>query len=818
MEKTECRQESSACNTQATSESQSTKNAQPGKSPTTPKTRKQAKIFGLGRGITSDDAEITGSRLPTSRQVLRCMMFHLQQGASKSLTRTEAAKVVLGKVTTFYDKAHIPMISEIKACQKMIKLLDENAKLRAIPLGRRSTPTVLAKLKQMDTDLNKTFQLWPPNVETLIKIPEDLQFLQSMKTDRAATFGSSDNVLAAQIQRRQERALSEAARRQRADQEMAATASCGFQNFSSTDESSSENDMPGPSNSECPSTSTSTPRSHHRKRSGTSAFIPHNILQSPKLVSLATRIKMTPAQQAMFTTGLIEECGGDQSKVVTSYASADRARRQVGEEIAASCKELWQPPKLASLHWDSKLMPSLTNPNVSDERLTVAVGNIHEVKLLGVPYYKPGTDCKSGDIITERTVKTLDSWHCKDSICNMVFDTTASNTGHISAACVTMQKALQKPLLWSGCRHHVGEVILTHVFNDLQIEQSRSPEVTLFSRFRKNYDLLPYNSDTPLAGFNLSQFNDCTQKLVEEWKAAALDILKSQLDQKRDDYREFVQLCITFLDGTEGTKFKRPGALHKARWMAKVLYSIKICLLEGPIQQLPHGTITTKHQLPKLREFVTFATLIYSPWWLTCSNATDAPWNDLNLFQRLLSYEVVNPDISRSAIRAFKRHLWYLTAEMVPLSLFSGKVPPDEKQAMADRLLAFKPNKEILAPCDRFGTGFGKPRFPEDINKSTTLADLISQDSWFTLQLLQINTEFLTEKVDNWPHSPAYQSSAVNVEAINVVNDCAERGVKLSSDFLTASKTEEHYQNVLQVVEQDRKSMPNLRKRKSDTN
>jgi len=38
------------------------------------------------------------------------------------------------------------------------------------------------------------------------------------------------------------------------------------------------------------------------------------------------------------------------------------------------------------------------------------------------------------------------------------------------------------------------------------------------------------------------------------------------------------------------------------------------------------------------------------------------------------------------------------------------------------------------------------------------------------------------------------------------VNDSAERGVKLSSDFLISAKSEKHYQNVLQVIEKNLKS------------
>lgn len=48
----------------------------------------------------------------------------------------------------------------------------------------------------------------------------------------------------------------------------------------------------------------------------------------------------------------------------------------------------------------------------------------------------------------------------------------------------------------------------------------------------------------------------------------------------------------------------------------------------------------------------------------------------------------------------------------------------------------------------------------------------------------------------------------------NVTNDCGERRLKLSADFTGAAKTEEHFQNVIQVVEADRKERPNLRKRK----
>ena len=135
------------------------------------------------------------------------------------------------------------------------------------------------------------------------------------------------------------------------------------------------------------------------------------------------------------------------------------------------------------------------------------------------------------------------------------------------------------------------------------------------------------------------------------------------------------------------TTFQHPGALHKARWMAKLIYCLKICLFEAQIQELPSGTITTKPQANNLTEFVNFVTLIYSTWWMQCSSSIDAPWNDLLMYKKLLKYQQINPTIARSALKAFNRHLWYLSAELEPLALFSSNTPTLQRSQLAETLL-----------------------------------------------------------------------------------------------------------------------------------
>ena len=74
----------------------------------------------------------------------------------------------------------------------------------------------------------------------------------------------------------------------------------------------------------------------------------------------------------------------------------------------------------------------------------------------------------------------------------------------------------------------------------------------------------------------------------------------------------------------------------------------------------------------------------------------EAPWNDLSLYKRLLEYKDINAGISASAVKVLKRHLWYLTEKMIPLSLFSERVPAQERQALAHRLLELKPDEAVI--------------------------------------------------------------------------------------------------------------------------
>ena len=97
------------------------------------------------------------------------------------------------------------------------------------------------------------------------------------------------------------------------------------------------------------------------------------------------------------------------------------------------------------------------------------------------------------------------------------------------------------------------------------------------------------------------------------------------------------------------------------------------------------------------------------------------------------------------------------------------------------------------------------------------LTSFVGSKSMGFFRALHLDFSFLQQSSEDWPTIDSYQKAHSVVTNIQVVNDSAERGVKLGHDFLNGAKTESRYQNLLQVVENDRKRVGNQRKLGSES-
>ena len=209
--------------------------------------------------------------------------------------------------------------------------------------------------------------------------------------------------------------------------------------------------------------------------------------------------------------------------------------------------------------------------------------------------------------------------------------------------------------------------------------------------------------------------------LKEESVNLAVKLLskKDAYEVPREDYRELLELVLFSFNVAIPNKtsytFRKPGAIHKARWMAKVLYAIKLSLMSNEAEKIMDSKNPNRHlilapnETRKLKRFTMFLLYVYVPWWFKCTSPTLAPYLDMQLIKTLFDFKQVDLVVAKSALKKLELHLWYLTEEMIPLALFDDEVPLEEKNDIAGAMLQCH-IPELQMPVKRKGKG--KPIFP----------------------------------------------------------------------------------------------------------
>lgn len=145
-------------------------------------------------------------------------------------------------------------------------------------------------------------------------------------------------------------------------------------------------------------------------------------------------------------------------------------------------------------------------------------------------------------------------------------------------------------------------------------------------------------------------------------------------------------------------------------------------------------------------------------------------------------------------------HLWYLADENITLALFDDNVTVAEKREMAQRLLAFADDtdkdddsvKRINLKVRDLSTFVSKK-----------LSDFITTNSIKFFDRLNLSKSFLVIDPSKWHDHKDFKNAVEIVRKLKVVNDIAERGVKLMQDYNKKLTTKElEYQKLLQVVKE----------------
>ena len=220
----------------------------------------------------------------------------------------------------------------------------------------------------------------------------------------------------------------------------------------------------------------------------------------------------------------------------------------------------------------------------------------------------------------------------------------------------------------------------------------------------------------------------------------------------------------------------------------------------------------------KLEKFVIFVCLYYSEQWFTARIAADAPFMDLQFYKNMLKYRKNEPEIAEAVLKKFLGHTWYLNQEYVPLSLFSKRVSDKEKSEIAKQLSELPPMPITKATKNTKGYSLGQPwpvslSHDTDIGLRRELSESVMGGSMFLFDILNFEKGWLQKSVSDWDSDAGFCEMRSWVHNLKVTNDCAERGIKLISDFANSlTKNPEDRQNLLQVVERHRNFYPDVRK------
>ena len=95
----------------------------------------------------------------------------------------------------------------------------------------------------------------------------------------------------------------------------------------------------------------------------------------------------------------------------------------------------------------------------------------------------------------------------------------------------------------------------------------------------------------------------------------------------------------------------------------------------------------------------------------------------------------------------------------------------------------------------------------------TELPDLVTSDSWQMFDILKLSPDWLALPPDEWDTDPDYIVFRNFVRTVKVTNDCAERGVKLATDYSKSlTKDSQERSKIYQVVEAERRAKPDTKK------
>lgn len=216
----------------------------------------------------------------------------------------------------------------------------------------------------------------------------------------------------------------------------------------------------------------------------------------------------------------------------------------------------------------------------------------------------------------------------------------------------------------------------------------------------------------------------------------------------------------------------------------------------------------SKRDADGLRNFCLFVVLLYTKAWTRCPYAIEAPKRDLDFLKAIINYENIDAEIHSAVLKKMCGNLWYLSEETIALSFFDDNVSLDEKRQLRKTFLE-QPHPDEDTAIDKLTIPFNQIK----MLGNSELHHFITENTKNFFERFKIPEDFLRSDPSKWPTNDGYLEAKQMLSTLEVVNDYAERYVKLMEDYnRSITKDEETMQFLLLTVSEYRKKFSGYNK------
>ena len=176
--------------------------------------------------------------------------------------------------------------------------------------------------------------------------------------------------------------------------------------------------------------------------------------------------------------------------------------------------------------------------------------------------------------------------------------------------------------------------------------------------------------------------------------------------------------------------------------------------------------------------------------------------------QGIQAYANIDQTSSKTILKKFSTHLWYLGEENIALAFFDDTVAIEEKRAMRDTIRAQPPKNDDTRV---FRLQISPSRMSN--LQEWKLHQFITENTVTFFERFNFPMNFMDKDPREWKDDEEYKEIQRTLAELQVVNDHAERAVKLFSDFnQSLTKDEKGKQYLMQVIGKYRQDFPGISK------